>query len=234
MLSLLIDLVVIFGLAVLAALVCGSVQFFGTAAVVTGVLLPTGLSGQQALYLGFVAALSSTAIVLRMLQEQAELDTPHGRSVLSTLTYQDIGVVPVMLMAPLLAGSSGGSGLGAMGLLLGKVALVGVFGFCAYRWLVPFVLERITRTRSSEATAVHDLRIAVPNLATHSLRLGSRSPLLGATIATSRLREDYGVNVLAVTREGEAIGNPPGELAFQQGDVLFVIGPTDWEADQIT
>ena len=300
MLSLLIDLVVIFGLAVLAALVChrlrlptaigllvggvlagpellglvrnvheiellaeigvvlllfvigleisvadlarlqrfftvgGTVQFFGTAAVVAGVLLPTGLSGQQALYLGFVAALSSTAIVLRMLQERAELDTPHGRSVLSILIYQDIGVVPVMLMAPLLAGGAGGSGLGAIGLLLAKVALVGAFGFCAYRWLVPFVLERITRTRSSEATAVHDLRIAVPNLATHSLRLGSRSPLLGATIATSRLREDYGVNVLAVTREGEAIGNPPGELAFQQGDVLFLIGPTDWEADQIT
>jgi CPA2 family monovalent cation:H+ antiporter-2 len=655
MLSLLIDLVVIFGLAVLAALVChrlrlptaigllvggvlagpellglvrnvheiellaeigvvlllfvigleisiadlarlqrfftvgGSVQFFGTAAVVAGVLLPTGLSLQQGLYLGFVAALSSTAIVLRMLQERAELDTPHGRSVLSILIYQDVGVVPVMLMAPLLAGSSGGSGLEAVGLLLGKVALVGAFGFCAYRWLVPFVLERITRTRSSEAfllgvfmlcvgiavltqslglslalgaflagfilsesdyshqavavmlpfrdvlmslffvsigmllnvqflsehpvrillltlgvvaikplvgaiaalqvglplrnavltgmalgqvgefslvatkagvtagllsqdlfqtvldvavlsmittpflvasgpaladwlartplqrlqqgrllqdappasaaynghilivgfgvtgrnlahsarrsdvpyavvevnagivkearalgepihygdasqppilelvradraraivvviddsggarrvvelcrrfapdayilvrtrylreveplmalgadeviadelevsievfsrvlarmlvpredikaligdvrgdwrrmtrglakeaTAVHDLRVAVPTLATHSLRLGPRSPLLGSTIATSRLREDYGVNVLAVTREGEAIGNPPGELAFQQGDVLFVIGPTDWEADQIT
>jgi len=53
-------------------------------------------------------------------------------------------------------------------------------------------------------------------------------------IATSRLREDYGVNVLAVMRDGDAIGNPPGELAFQQGDVLFVIGPTDWDADQIT
>jgi CPA2 family monovalent cation:H+ antiporter-2 len=94
--------------------------------------------------------------------------------------------------------------------------------------------RRMTRGLAKEATAVHDLRVAVPNLATHSLRLGPRSPLLGATIATSRLREDYGVNVLAVTREGEAIGNPPGELAFQQGDVLFVIGPTDWDADQIT
>jgi len=94
--------------------------------------------------------------------------------------------------------------------------------------------RRMTRGLAKEATAVHDLRVAVPNLATHSLRLGPRSPLLGATIATSRLREDYGVNVLAVTRSGEAIGNPPGELAFQQGDVLFVIGPTDWDADQIT
>jgi K+/H+ antiporter YhaU regulatory subunit KhtT len=94
--------------------------------------------------------------------------------------------------------------------------------------------RRMTRGLAKEATAVHDLRVAVPNLATHSLRLGPRSPLLGSTIATSRLREDYGVNVLAVTREGEAIGNPPGELAFQQEDVLFVIGPTDWEADQIT
>ena len=49
----------------------GSIQFFGTAAVVSGVLMPTGLSAQQAIYLGFVAALSSTAIVLRMLHRSA-------------------------------------------------------------------------------------------------------------------------------------------------------------------
>ena len=94
--------------------------------------------------------------------------------------------------------------------------------------------RRMTRGLAKEATAVHDLRVAVPNLLTHSLRLAPRSPLLGSSIATSRLREDYGVTVLAVTRHGEAIGNPPAELQFEQDDVLFVIGPTDWEPDQIS
>ena len=266
MLSLLIDLVVIFGLSVLAALVChrlrlptaiglliggvlagpellglvrnvheiellaeigvvlllfvigleisiadlarlqrfftvgGSVQFFGTAAAVAGVLVPTGLSPQQALYLGFVASLSSTAIVLRMLQERAELETPHGRSVLSILIYQDVGVVPVMLMAPLLAGGAsgtGGAGLAAIGLLLAKVALVGAFGFCAYRWLVPFVLERITRTRSSEAFLLGVFMLCV-GIAVLTQSLGL-SLALGAFLAGFILSEsDYSHQAVAV------------------------------------
>jgi CPA2 family monovalent cation:H+ antiporter-2 len=175
----------------------GSVQFFGTAAVVAGMLLPTGLSPQQALYLGFVAALSSTAIVLRMLQERAELDTPHGRSVLSILIYQDVGVVPVMLMAPLLAGGGGGSGWGAIGLLLAKVALVGVFGYCAYRWLVPFVLERITRTRSSEAFLLGVFMLCV-GIAVLTQSLGL-SLALGAFLAGFILSEsNYSHQAVAV------------------------------------
>ena len=175
----------------------GSVQFFGTAAVVAAVLLPTGLSPQQGIYLGFVAALSSTAIVLRMLQERAELETPHGRSVLSILIYQDIGVVPVMLMAPLLAGAAGNSGLGAIGLLLAKVAVVGAFGYCAYRWLVPFVLERITRTRSSEAFLLGVFMLCV-GIAVLTQSLGL-SLALGAFLAGFILSEsDYSHQAVAV------------------------------------
>jgi CPA2 family monovalent cation:H+ antiporter-2 len=134
----------------------GSVQFFVTAAVVALILPAAGLLPQQSLYLGFVVALSSTAIVLRALQDGGQLDTPHGRSILSILIYQDIGVVPVMLTAPLLAslaglGTGGGGGLQILAVLLLKVLLVAAFGYSAYRWIVPWVLERITHTRSSEA-----------------------------------------------------------------------------------
>ena len=138
----------------------GSSQFFGSAGVVALLLLPLGLLPVQGVYLGFVVALSSTAIVLRLLQDRGELETPHGRSILAILLYQDIGVVPVMLMAPLLAGvlspsagtsTRGGAGLVTIGLLLSKILVVGLFCYAAWRWLVPWVLERITRTRSSEA-----------------------------------------------------------------------------------
>ncbi len=78
----------------------GSFQFFGTAAVIGLALLPMGVNLPQAGYIGCVVALSSTAVVLRMLQERAEIETPHGRAILSTLIYQDIAVVPVMLTAP--------------------------------------------------------------------------------------------------------------------------------------
>ncbi|MDP2359262.1 MAG: cation:proton antiporter [bacterium] len=132
-------------------LVGGSVQFFGTAGLVGAGLLLAGVTPPQGLYLGFVIALSSTAIVLRLLQERAELDSPHGRAALATLIYQDIAVVPVMLLAPLLAGAATGTGLTQAGSLLLRVAGVGTFSYAAYKWIVPWILERITRTRSPEA-----------------------------------------------------------------------------------
>jgi CPA2 family monovalent cation:H+ antiporter-2 len=181
----------------------GSVQFFGTAAVVTLLLPLTGLVPQQSLYLGFVVALSSTAIVLRALQERGELESPHGRSILSTLIYQDIGVVPVMLTAPLLAGMAGlargssGSALAELGTLLVKVLLVAVFGYSAYRWIVPWVLERITRTRSSEAFLLGVFMLCV-GIAVLTQSLGL-SLALGAFLAGFILSEsDYSHQAVAV------------------------------------
>lgn len=129
----------------------GSVQFFGTAAIVAMGTFAMGATVEQSAYIGCIVALSSTAVVLRMLEERAQLHTPHGRATLASLIYQDIAVVPVMLTAPLLAGNAWGTGMGAVVELLGRIAAVGLFAFVAYRWVVPRILELITRTQSSEA-----------------------------------------------------------------------------------
>lgn len=174
----------------------GSSQFFGTALVVGLGLLGLGLSAQQSLYLGFVIALSSTAIVLRLLQERAQLETPQGRAVLATLIYQDIGVVPVMLMAPLLAGAGGGNGLAAIASLIGRIVIVALFGYAAYRWVVPWVLERITRTRSSEAFLLGVFMLCV-GIAVFTQSLGL-SLALGAFLAGLILSEsDYSHQAVA-------------------------------------
>lgn len=185
-------------------LIGGSIQFFGTALVVGIGTALMGSSVQQSLYLGFVVALSSTAIVLKMLEERAELDAPHGRMVLATLIYQDIAVVPVMLMAPLLAGTAGAAGQGAgssgliaIGGLVLRVAAVGVFAYVAYRWAVPWLLERITATRSSEAFLLGVIMLCVGiALLTQSMGL---SLALGAFLAGLIISEsDYSHQAVTV------------------------------------
>ncbi|MDI6900654.1 MAG: cation:proton antiporter [Anaerosomatales bacterium] len=162
-------------------LVGGSIQFFGTTAVIALATWWMGTSAPQSLYLGFVVALSSTAVVLKMLQDRAELDSPHGRSILASLIYQDIAVVPVMLMAPLLAGGTGESVVVSVGALLARVVGVALFSYVAYRWLVPVVLRQIAATRSSEAFLLGVIVICIGiAVLTHSLGL---SLALGAFLA---------------------------------------------------
>ncbi len=175
----------------------GSFQFFGTAAVIGLALLPMGMNLPQAGYIGCVVALSSTAVVLRMLQERAEIETPHGRAILSTLIYQDIAVVPVMLTAPLLAGLGQGSLLAALSGLAGKILIVAALGLLAYRWIVPWVLENIIRTRSSEAFLLGVFMLCVGiALITQSLGL---SLALGAFLAGFILSESkYSHQAVAV------------------------------------
>jgi K+/H+ antiporter YhaU regulatory subunit KhtT len=92
----------------------------------------------------------------------------------------------------------------------------------------------MARGLARSATAVPDLRVFVPDLTTHTLRLTERSPLAGRSIADSRLRDEHGVTVLAITRDGEPIGNPRGATALRAGDVLFVIGPETWDPAAVT
>lgn len=131
----------------------GTVQMVGTAALVGVGSFILGSTLAQSVYLGFVVSLSSTAIVLKMLQERVELDSPHGRAVLGTLIFQDLAVVPLMLLAPLLAGSVNADAAmdGGTLLFLARVAGILVAAFVAYRWVVPWLLHQIARTGVREA-----------------------------------------------------------------------------------
>jgi CPA2 family monovalent cation:H+ antiporter-2 len=89
--------------------------------------------------------------------------------------------------------------------------------------------RRMARSLAPEATRVHDLRVVLPDLATHSIPLREDNPWVGQTIASSRLRDDHGVTVLAVQRRGATLANPRGDVTLEAGDVLFVIGPEPWD-----
>lgn len=101
-----------------------------------------------ALFLGFLAALSSTAIVLKILTDKGEIDAPHGRLATGILIFQDLCVVPMMLLAPLL-----GTGAASAAAILRTLALAaGVVGvvLLGARYVVPRLLYEIVRTRSRE------------------------------------------------------------------------------------
>ena len=131
--------------------VSGGVQLFGTAAIVGTATYLLGSTVAQGAYIGFAVALSSTAVVLKLLQDRAELESPHGRMVFGVLVFQDIAVVPIMLAAPLLAGVAVvGSGASVLTAVLRIVGVL-LVAFLLYRWVVPWLLYRITRTGSTEA-----------------------------------------------------------------------------------
>ncbi|MEE8288741.1 MAG: cation:proton antiporter, partial [Nitrosomonadaceae bacterium] len=103
----------------------------------------------QAVFIGFLAALSSTAIVLKLIQERAEVDSPHGRTTLAILIYQDVIIVPMILFTPLLAGATGNLGESLLILTAKGIGIIVLVIFSA-RWIVPQALYQIARTRNRE------------------------------------------------------------------------------------
>ena len=139
-----------------------------------------GLSWRQGMFWGFLFSLSSTAIVLKALAERGDSDSIHGRATIGILVFQDLAVVPMMLLTPILASQSDGGGLAIL-LTLGKSALVVVLVIAASWYLVPKLLGHIVRSRSRELFL---LTIIVSCLGIAWLTtLGGISLALGAFIA---------------------------------------------------
>jgi CPA2 family monovalent cation:H+ antiporter-2 len=160
-------------------LVGGALQVGITALSASGVALVFGLPAAKAVFVGFVIAVSSTAIVLRGLSSRGQLDAPHGQLAVGILIFQDLCVVPMMLALPLLAGTGGTKTEAALGALIALAALGAAL--VAARTLVPPLLRAASRTRQREvfvlAVAVICLGIA------WLLSLAGVSVALGAFIA---------------------------------------------------
>jgi len=87
--------------------------------------------------------------------------------------------------------------------------------------------RRMGRSLSPDAT-VAGLRTHVPGLSTHSFLLGEGSRLVGLTLEQSRLREEQGVSVVAIERDGATLTGMNGSTMLRAGDTLVVVGPRDW------
>jgi len=110
-----------------------------------------GVSASQSLFYGFLFALSSTAVVLRVLAERGESDAPHGRFIIGTLIFQDLCVVPMVLIIPLLAaGQSVADGTLQISYALLKAAAMIIGTFVLARFIVPRVFAAVDASQSRE------------------------------------------------------------------------------------
>jgi CPA2 family monovalent cation:H+ antiporter-2 len=132
-----------------SVLIGGSLQVLLTLTAAFVLARQIGQSFAESIFIGFLLSLSSTAIVLSLLQERAEVDSPHGETALGILIFQDVIIVPMILFTPLLAGSTGNLAqslliLSAKGIGIILLVIIGA------RWIVPELLYQIARTRSRE------------------------------------------------------------------------------------
>lgn len=127
----------------------GAVQVVFTLLSAAAVLFFMGQSPSVSIFTGCLLALSSTAIVLKLLQQRQEMDSPHGKTILGILIFQDLAIVPMMLLTPMMAGKAANIGLEL--LLMGLKFVVVMAGVVfASRWLVPKLLYQVVRTRNNE------------------------------------------------------------------------------------
>jgi CPA2 family monovalent cation:H+ antiporter-2 len=127
----------------------GFLQVGLTVAVTAVIYLMLGFSWRIAVFGGFLFSLSSTAIVLKILQDRNEISAPHGRTALGLLIFQDIIVVPMMLVTPILAGNSTDIWKEIL-LLLVKSGLIIFLTYISARYLVPKAMYLIAKTKSKE------------------------------------------------------------------------------------
>lgn len=127
----------------------GGLQVGGTILITALLAKLFGLGWSAAVFMGFLFSLSSTAIVLKLLQEKGEITSPHGRISLGILIFQDIIVVPMMLLTPLLAGDSDDI-MGTIGILLLKIIGLGVVMYVLARFLIPKVFKMVIKTKNRE------------------------------------------------------------------------------------
>ena len=168
----------------------GGLQVILTAGITLVILLFFGIPWQIGLFTGFLVALSSTAIVLKLLGSRGETNTEPGQASLGILIFQDLAIIVMVLLVPMLAGEAGSpveifSALGKAGVII----IVALFGA---RRLMPILLERVAKTCSQELFLLSLIAICfgmalLASLAGVSLELGAF--LAGLIVSESRYSE---------------------------------------------
>lgn len=212
----------------------GTIQIL-TTLVVFAVVIASFRPAKESIVIGAMVALSSTAVVLRVLSERAELDSTHGRNSVGILLIQDIYIVPLILLVEML--STGGTA-NKIAVHIGKtlvasIGLVTVF-YLLFNFLVPRLLLTEGVRRNRELIHLLTLVSAVGSAwMAHSVGL---SPALGAFLAgvllagspfATQIRADIGpIHTVFVTLFFTSIGMLVNPKWILQHFLLIIVGLT--------
>jgi CPA2 family monovalent cation:H+ antiporter-2 len=133
----------------------GLLQISITLLAVSGILRAAGMAVGESLVLAAAVAMSSTAVVLRVLMDRAELDSRHGRTAVGILLAQDVAVVPLLLATDALAEKTAGPeavarfGLNALGMAAGTFVL-----WLVMRYAVPALFARALLSGNRELPVI--------------------------------------------------------------------------------
>ncbi|MEX0982618.1 MAG: cation:proton antiporter [Bacteroidales bacterium] len=173
----------------------GFLQVFLTAAVFYVVSLFYDLDWQSAIFVGFLIALSSSALVLKLLQERSEISSNYGRTVLGILIFQDLILVPLLLFTNIMADSSIDVGREIISLSIKTTAIL-AFVYVGNKWLFPWLLHKIAMTKNQELFIMSILLICFSiAMLTHELGM---SIAFGAFLAGLMISDsEYSHNAFA-------------------------------------
>lgn len=164
----------------------GGSQVIITLAVIMAACLLLGLSGPTSMVIGGALAMSSTAIVSKLLVERLDLNSRHGRLSIGVLLFQDLAVVPFLVLIPALAYHNGDLP-GILGIAALKAALALAILFVAGKTLMNRWLSLVARQRSRELFVMNVLMVTL--ILAYATKLAGLSYALGAFIAGMLISE---------------------------------------------
>jgi monovalent cation:proton antiporter-2 (CPA2) family protein len=179
----------------------GAAQLAVTAAAISAVATATGLSAWRgAVVAGLALAMSSTAIALRILDDRGDLQQPYGQRAFAILLFQDMSVVPLLALLPLLApgGGAAPSDLGEAAFAAARIAFSIAAVIAAGRWLLNPLFRLLAVTGAREAMTAGALLVvlgaaALMHAAGMSMALGAF--LAGVMLAESNFRHELEADI---------------------------------------
>ena len=241
----------------------GGLQVALTIGAVSVGAIALGLRPASAVVMGGLVAMSSTALVMRLLSEAGEADAPHGQLSFGVLIFQDLCIVPLLVALPMLSGAVPPQP-GAIALALGKAAAALSVLFVATGYAVPWALDRLVRVRSRELFSLIAFLLAVGSAVgaeemgltlavgafSAGVMLGSSPyahqltaelvPLRGVLLGATLLADPWFADLLAEVSsewvsvpEGPEAGRSIGELAVRTRTGASILAVESAEGTQV-